>query len=57
MRDNPGRNESDPTEDVRRHYKKNSPVLSCIRKRKKAVTVAAKSGQFKSGETGKGQFL
>jgi len=38
--------------------KKNSSVLSCIvKKKEKAVTVAAKSGQFTAGETGKGQFL
>jgi len=37
----------------------NSPsVLSCIvRGQERAVTVAAKSGQFTADKTGKGQFL
>jgi len=47
MRDSPG-GESDLAEGVRRRCMNNSSVLSCIDKRtreKKAVTVAAKSGQ------------
>jgi len=59
MRDNPEGSELDPAECVRRRCKKNSPsVLSCIGKGQvKAVTVAAKSGQFTADETGKGQFF
>jgi len=33
MRDNPGRGELNPADDVRRHCKNNSSVLSCIGKR------------------------
>jgi len=53
MRVNPS-GELDPAVDVRRRYKKNSlSVLSCIDKRKtKAVIMAAKSGQFTTGEAG-----
>jgi len=56
MQDNPEVGKLDPAVDVRKRYKKNSPsVLSCIGKRQeKAVTVAAKSGQFTADETGKG---
>jgi len=46
----------DPAEDVRKRCMKNSPsVLSCIGRRgqEKAVTVAAKSGQFTADETWK----
>jgi len=59
MWNNPGGDGSDSAEGVRRRCMKNSPsVLSYIGKRQeKAVTVAAKSAQFTTDETGKVQFL
>jgi len=53
--DNPERDEIDSVVEVRRGCKKNFSVLYCIGK--KAVTVAAKSGQLTAGEVRKGQFL
>jgi len=58
MRDNPEEAELSPTDAVRRRCKKNSSVLACIGKRtREGCDLAAKSGQFTAGETGKGQFL
>jgi len=54
MRDNL-EGERDSAFDDRRRCKKNYPfVLPSINRQKKAVTMAAKSGQFTAG---KGQFL
>jgi len=44
MRDSPERGDLDSADDISRRCKKD-------------VTVAAKSGEFTAGETGKGQFL
>jgi len=54
--DNPDRGELDPAYEISRRCKKNShSVLFCIRGQKKAVMVAAKSGQFIAGKTGERQ--
>jgi len=59
MRGSPGWDELDPAEGVNRRCKKNSPsILSYISKRtREGCNQAPKSGQFKVGETGKGQLL
>jgi len=58
MWDNPEGGELDPAKGVRKHCKKNSSILSCIKRwQEKAVTMATKSGQFTADKIGKGQFL
>jgi len=61
MWDNREGGELDPADDVRRHCKKNSSIfiLHIVHRygrQKKAVTVAAKSGQFTASKTGMGQL-
>jgi len=54
MQNNPEGGDLEPADDVHSRCKKNSSVLSYIKRgQKKAVTVAAKSRQFTASETGK----